>query len=103
VAVTGYAEPSLIFQLGTTTQLTDGEGAADAIAEGRPAIVEAREEKPFRAAMDQLGLSPRLVTTVEGLNYSDGDRERLTIYRGEALAPAEDAVEPNEAAGEPQR
>lgn len=103
VAVTGYAEPSLIFQLGTTTQLTDGEGAADAIAEGRPAIVEGREEKPFRAAMEQLGLAPRPVTTVEGLNYSDGDRERLTIYRGEPLAPAEDAAEPNEPAGEPQR
>lgn len=103
VAVTGYAEPSLIFQLGTTTQLTDGQGAADAIAEGRPAIVEGREEKPFRAAMGELGLTPRAVTTVEGLNYSDGDRERLTIYRGEALAPAEDAVEPNEPAGEPQR
>lgn len=103
VAVTGYAEPSLIFQLGTTTELTTGEGAADAIAEGRPAIVEGREEKPFRAAMAELGLAPRPVTTVEGLNYSDGDRERLTVYRGEPLAAAEDAVEPNEPAGEPQR
>ena len=53
--------------------------------------------------MEQLGLDPRPVTTVEGLNYSDGDRERLTIYRGEPLAPAEDAAEPNEPAGEPQR
>ncbi|PZR33524.1 glycosyltransferase family 39 protein [Caulobacter segnis] len=100
VAVTGYAEPSLIFQLGTTTQLTDGEGAADAIAEGRPAIVEGREEKPFRAAMAQLGLAPRPVTRIEGLNYSDGDRERLTVYRGEPLAA--DAVEPNAPATEPQ-
>jgi 4-amino-4-deoxy-L-arabinose transferase-like glycosyltransferase len=103
VAVTGYAEPSLIFQLGTTTQLTDGEGAANAIAEGRPAIVEGREEKPFRAAMAELGLAPRPVTTVEGLNYSDGDRERLAIYRGEPLAPAEDAVEPTAPAGESPR
>ena len=103
VAVTGYAEPSLIFQLGTTTELTDGEGAAQAIAEGRPAVVEGREEKPFRAAMDELGLVPRPVATVEGLNYSDGDHERLAIYRGEPLAPAVEAAEPNEPAGEPQR
>lgn len=103
VAVTGYAEPSLIFQLGTTTELTDGEGAAQAIAEGRPAVVEGREEKPFRAAMDELGLVPRPVATVEGLNYSDGDHERLAIYRGEPLAPAVKAAEPNEPAGEPQR
>lgn len=94
VAVTGYAEPSLIFQLGTATELTTGEGAADAIAEGRPAVVEAREDKPFRDALAALGLTPRPVATVEGLNYSDGDQEKLTIYRGEPRAlPPEEAVE----------
>ena len=89
VALTGYSEPSLVFQLGTTTELTDGEGAADAISEGRPAVVEAREEKPFRKAMAQLGLTPRPVATIEGLNYSDGDQERLVVYRGEPRAAAE--------------
>ena len=94
VAVTGYAEPSLIFQLGTTTQLTNGEGAADAIAEGRPAVVEAREEKPFRDALAALGLTPHPVAVVEGLNYSDGDEEKLTIYRGEPRGlPPEEAAE----------
>lgn len=87
VALTGYSEPSLIFQLGTATELTDGEGAADAVSEGRPAVVEAREDKRFRAAMASLGLTPRPVATVEGLNYSDGDDERLTVYRGEPQAP----------------
>lgn len=90
VAVTGYAEPSLIFQLGTATELTDGAGAADAVAEGRPAIVEAREEKPFRDALAELGLTARPVAVVEGLNYSDGDQERLTVYRGERIAPQEE-------------
>jgi 4-amino-4-deoxy-L-arabinose transferase-like glycosyltransferase len=95
VAVTGYAEPSLIFQLGTATELTDGEGAAQAIIEGRPAVVEGREEKPFRDTLAGLGLTPRPVATVEGLNYSDGDQERLTVYRGEPQAPApEDEVQP---------
>lgn len=89
VAVTGYAEPSLIFKLGTTTQLTDGAGAARAISEGRPAIVEAREEKPFQAALNALGLTARPAAVVEGLNYSDGDQERLTVYRGEPITPQE--------------
>lgn len=94
VAVTGYSEPSLVFQLGTATELTDGEGAADAVSEGRPAIVEGREEKPFRAALAQQGLTPHPVAAVEGLNYSDGDKERLTIYRGEPQAPEPEEVQP---------
>ena len=95
VALTGYAEPSLIFQLGTATQLTTGEGAADAVSEGRPAVVEGREEKPFRDAMTALGLTPRPVATIQGLNYSDGDQEKLTIYRGEPQVetPADAASE----------
>jgi len=88
VAVTGYSEPSLIFQLGTATELTDGEGAAQAVLEGRPAVVEGREEKPFRAALAQQGLTPRPAAVIQGLNYSDGDQERLTLYRGEPLVPS---------------
>jgi 4-amino-4-deoxy-L-arabinose transferase-like glycosyltransferase len=87
VSVTGYSEPSLIFQLGTATDLTDGEGAAQAIIEGRPAVVEGREEKPFREALAQQGLTPRPVAVIDGVNYSDGDKERLTVYRGEPQAP----------------
>ena len=95
VALTGYSEPSLIFQLGTATELTDGEGAADAVSEGRPAVVEGREEKPFRDAMTALGLTPHPVATIDGLNYSDGDQERLTIYRGEPqTASPEDEARP---------
>jgi hypothetical protein len=96
VAVTGYSEPSLIFQLGTATELTDGEGAAQAILEGRPAVVEGREEKPFRAALAQQGLTPRPVAVIQGLNYSDGDQERLTLYRGEPLVPSSDDTDSTE-------
>jgi hypothetical protein len=88
VAVTGYSEPSLVFLLGTATELTDGEQAAQAIVQGRPAVVEAREEDAFRKTLTAEGLTPRPVAVVEGQNYSDGDRERLTIYRGEPQAPA---------------
>ncbi len=97
VAVTGYAEPSLVFQLGTATELTNGEGAADAIAEGRPAVVEGREEKAFRAAMVDDNLTPRPVATIEGVNYSDGHKARLTVYRGEPQTP-DPAAEPGGAA-----
>jgi 4-amino-4-deoxy-L-arabinose transferase-like glycosyltransferase len=83
VAVTGYSEPSLVFLLGTATELTDGEQAAQAIVQGRPAVVEAREEDVFRKTLAVEGLTPRPVAVVEGQNYSDGDHERLTIYRGE--------------------
>jgi 4-amino-4-deoxy-L-arabinose transferase-like glycosyltransferase len=101
VALTGYSEPSLIFQLGTATELTDGEGAADAVSEGRPAVVEGREEKPFRDAMTTLGLTPHPVANVEGLNYSDGDKERLTIYRGEPQKPSLEEVVAPEEEGQP--
>jgi 4-amino-4-deoxy-L-arabinose transferase-like glycosyltransferase len=96
VAVTGYSEPSLIFQLGTATELTDGEGAAQAVLEGRPAVVEGREEKPFRAALTQQGLTPRPAGVIQGLNYSDGDQERLTLYRGEPLVPSSDDTDTTE-------
>jgi 4-amino-4-deoxy-L-arabinose transferase-like glycosyltransferase len=98
VAVTGYSEPSLVFLLGTATELTDGEQAAQAIVQGRPAVVEAREEDLFRKTLTAEGLTPKPVAVVEGQNYSDGDRERLTIYRGEPQAPAptEPEQEPEE-------
>jgi len=96
VAVTGYSEPSLVFLLGTATELTDGEQAAQAIVQGRPAVVEAREEDVFRKTLTAEGLTPKPVAVVEGQNYSDGDRERLTIYRGEPQAPAPTEPEPED-------
>jgi len=83
VAVTGYSEPSMIFLLGTPTELTTPVGAAQAVAEGRPAVVEGREDAAFRRALAALGHTPRAAGLVEGLDYSDGDDERLTLYRGE--------------------
>lgn len=81
VAVAGYGEPSLVFALGTPTQLTDASGAADAIADGRPAVVEDRVDKDFRAALAARGLRARQAAIVPGVNYSDGDDERLVIYQ----------------------
>ncbi|WP_297804768.1 glycosyltransferase family 39 protein [uncultured Brevundimonas sp.] len=80
VAIAGYHEPSFVFLTGRETQLTDGAGAAKALAEGRPVIVEARQEQGFRTALSDLGKSGRSVGEVRGHNYSNGDDVRLTVY-----------------------
>lgn len=86
VAVAGYAEPSLVFALGTPTDLGGAPEAAEAIDEQRPAIVEAREEPAFRTALARRRARAVLVGEVEGIDYSNGDSMRLRIYRpaGEA-------------------
>jgi len=81
VAVAGYAEPSLVFLLGARTELTDGPAAADAIADGRPAIVEAREQGAFLAALKAEGARAALAGEVKGLNYSKGKPVDLYLYR----------------------
>ena len=80
VAVTGFHEPSLVFLTGRDTELTDAAGAARALAEGRPAIVEARDADAFREAAARLGVTGRAVGVVNGHNYSKGDDVSLTVY-----------------------
>jgi 4-amino-4-deoxy-L-arabinose transferase-like glycosyltransferase len=80
IAVTGFHEPSLVFLTGRDTELTDAAGAARALAEGRPVIVEARDADAFRAAAADLGVTGRVVGEVDGHNYSKGDDVSLTIY-----------------------
>jgi 4-amino-4-deoxy-L-arabinose transferase-like glycosyltransferase len=80
IAVTGFHEPSLVFLTGRNTELTDGAGAARALAEGRPVIVEARDADAFREAAAQLGVTGRSVGVVNGHNYSKGDDVSLTVY-----------------------
>jgi len=80
VAVTGYAEPSLVFALGTATELGTPDDTAQAIAENRPAVVEGRKEAAFRAALAARGAVADQVGEVKGLDYSNGDRMILRIY-----------------------
>lgn len=80
VAVAGFAEPSLVFALGTTTKLDGADEAAQAILEGRPAIVESREETAFRRALATRGVRARMVSEIDGLNYSKGDEMALRVY-----------------------
>jgi 4-amino-4-deoxy-L-arabinose transferase-like glycosyltransferase len=80
IAITRFHEPSFVFLTNRDTQLTDASGAARALLEGRPAIVEATDEADFRQALGELGASGRAVGVVSGHNYSSGDRVRLTVY-----------------------
>ncbi|MBA4013205.1 MAG: 4-amino-4-deoxy-L-arabinose transferase [Phenylobacterium sp.] len=86
VAVAGYAEPSLVFALGTPTDLGDVPEAIEAIADQRPAVVEGREQAAFEAELKARGLNVREIGKVEGLDYSNGDETTLRIY---APAPSE--------------
>lgn len=82
-ASAGFHEPSLVFLAGTDTRLVrDGAEAARHLAE-RPrglALVRDRYDGVFRAEAERLGIVPRAVATIEGLNYSRGQRLRLTLY-----------------------
>ncbi|MFI4933949.1 MAG: ArnT family glycosyltransferase [Caulobacterales bacterium] len=81
VTVAGYAEPSIVFALGAHTELGSGADAADAIDEGRPAVVEARQEQTFQKALADQESAARLVGTVAGLDYSTGHPQLLRIYQ----------------------
>ncbi|MBU2040608.1 MAG: glycosyltransferase family 39 protein [Alphaproteobacteria bacterium] len=80
VAITGFHEPSFVFLTGRATELTDAAGAARALTEGRPVIVEARDADAFREAAAELGVTGRVVGEVNGHNYSKGDDVSLTVY-----------------------
>lgn len=92
VSVTGYSEPSLVFALGATTGLDDPGEAALALGEGRPALVEARKDAAFRAALARRGVKAAPVETVRGYDYSDGDPVAVTLWRPR-IAPPEPRVQ----------
>ena len=86
VASAGYGEPSLVFLLGTQTKLTSGSGAADFLAQHHTgaAVVDKPEQDAFLTQAHRLGLDPKPLAQVQGLNYSRGKTVDLTIY-GESV------------------
>ncbi len=82
VALTGYAEPSAVFALGTDTLLTDGAGAAAALAEGRAALafVEARDRAAFAETLAAQGAAAAARAEISGFNYSKGRAVTLTLF-----------------------
>jgi len=89
VTVVGYAEPSLVFALGTETELGDVGDGGEAIAEGRPVLVEAREQAGFLAELRADRLAAHPVGQVSGVDYSDGKASTLVLYRSDSPPPAE--------------
>ena len=81
VTVVGYAEPSLVFELGTDTELGDAEDAAEAMVEHRPAVVEAREEAAFETALGADHATAVRVAEVDGVDYSTGHKLALRVYK----------------------
>jgi len=80
VAVAGYAEPSLVFALGTPTDLGGVDQAVKALAERRPAVIEGREQAAFEAAMKASRVRAREIARIDGLDYSNGDETSLRLY-----------------------
>ncbi len=91
VAAVGYAEPSLVFALGTGTELDGPEDAADAVADGEPALVEKRQDAAFRTALAAQKLTATAVGDAKGIDYSTGKPVDLILYRSDVPQPKDDA------------
>lgn len=81
VAVAGYAEPSLVFLLGTDLDLDTPVEAAQALEAGRPVLVEQRVAQAFLDQLARDHARARRVGAVSGLDYSNGRRVQLTLWR----------------------
>jgi len=81
VTVAGYAEPSLVFELGTDTELGGAEDAAEAMVEHRPAVVEAKQEPAFRQALADDHARAIEVAQIKGVDYSTGHELTLRVYK----------------------
>lgn len=82
LASSGYAEPSLVFLVGTDTQLgtVDESAAFLAANHDRIALIEKEFDAGFRVAMTRHGLEATPLGSVAGFNYSKGDPIELTLY-----------------------
>jgi hypothetical protein len=80
---TGFAEPSLVFLLGTDTILGTPETAAEHLAEtpGAVALVTMDQDDRFIARALELGLDVNAEEQLDGYNYSGGDPLTITVYR----------------------
>jgi hypothetical protein len=88
VATVPYAEPSLVFLLGTATKLTDIPGAAAHLLHD-PAcalvLVGTQERTEFLSLMAAAKVEPREIDRIRGINYSNGKSLELILY---AASPA---------------
>jgi len=85
-ALAGYEEPSMLFAFGADTVLSDGAGAAEAVARhGGLALIEDGERGPFLARLAELQADATEKGEVSGFNYSRGRKVHVTVYRVERI------------------
>ena len=89
VVSAGYEVPSLVFLAGTATQFADGAAAADFLHEGhcRLALVEAHEQQTFASRAQAIGLRYDRLRSVEGIDYTSGERVDIAVFRSAQDAP----------------
>jgi len=81
VATAGYSEPSLVFSLGADTETGAAQDAVRAIAQGRPALIEAAEEAAFQREAAARRVRLHAVTVIKGYSWTKGGPVQLTLYR----------------------
>jgi 4-amino-4-deoxy-L-arabinose transferase-like glycosyltransferase len=82
VVLAGYVEPSLVFLLGTDTDIETGESAAGIAAmQGGLALIEDQQKDEFLTMLASLGAHARKVDEISGFNYSQGRRVHINFYR----------------------
>jgi 4-amino-4-deoxy-L-arabinose transferase-like glycosyltransferase len=82
VVLAGYVEPSLVFLLGTDTEIENGTDAGRIAArQGGLALIEDRQKRAFFGQIDSRGASAKKVDELSGYDYSRGAREHVTFYR----------------------
>ena len=83
VASVGFEEPSLVFLVGTRTQLVDGNGAARFLAGGgcRIALVTTNNEPAFIAELAGVSKRPELLEQIPGMNIGKVRKEDIGVYR----------------------
>jgi hypothetical protein len=90
VAAVGFHEPSLVFQVGTEMKLAPtGAEAAEFLTKtpNSVSLVESRMEQEFHQRLTQLNFTPEALGKVDGLNYSNGKKVTLTLYRLRKTGP----------------
>jgi 4-amino-4-deoxy-L-arabinose transferase-like glycosyltransferase len=82
IAAVGYQEPSLVFLAATDVALIEPQEAASFLRERTDGLVLVSENQRAaftRAAID-IGLSVHEVWAMDGINYSQGRRTRLSLF-----------------------
>ncbi|MDZ4869059.1 MAG: glycosyltransferase family 39 protein [Alphaproteobacteria bacterium] len=90
VAIVGFHEPSIVFQVGTKITLAQSAvDAADFLTKtpNSVAMVESRMDAEFHQRLTQQNFVAEPIGNVKGLNYSNGRQVSLTLYRLRKTGP----------------